>query len=178
MSGTTPSIFDIAFQITVGIEGGYVNDPNDPGGETKYGISKRAYPNVDIANLTLADAKQLYEKDYWEVAHCQDCPPTLAILVFDAAVNNGPGAAISWLQSAVGVTADGNIGPVTLAAIAGIKDITQTVALFHGARILSMSGQEGWATYGNGWSRRLAQLPYQAAQAAAQVASLPLITVA
>ena len=177
MSGTTPSTFDLAFAITVGIEGGYVNDPNDPGGETKYGISKRAYPNVDIANLTMDQAKQIYEKDYWQVARCDLCPPTLAILVFDAAVNNGPGSAIVWLQQAVGVQADGNIGPVTQAAIAGIKDVTQAVALFHGARILAMSQMNGWHTYGNGWSRRLAQLPYQAAQATAQVAGLPMITV-
>ena len=177
MSGSTPSVFDLAFQITVGIEGGYVNNPADPGGETKYGISHRAYPNVDIANLTMDQAKAIYEKDYWTLTRCDLCPAALAILVFDAAVNNRPGSAIKWLQQAVGVQADGNIGPVTQAAIKNITDITNTVALFHGARILAMSQLTDWHTFGNGWSRRLAQLPYQAAQATAQVASLPMITV-
>lgn len=163
MSGAVPTTaFQQAFTITVGAEGGYVNNPNDPGGETKYGISKRAYPNVDIKNLTLDQAEQLYKNDYWDKAGCELCPPGLGICVFDAAVNNGVGMAVRWLQAAVGVTADGVIGPQTQAAIAGIADLPMVIGLMHGARINFMVGLNTWPTFGLGWSRRLASIPFQA----------------
>ena len=59
--------FDKAFEFTIGVEGGYVNDPSDPGGETKFGVSKKSYPNLDIKNLTITQAKEIYYKDYWIV---------------------------------------------------------------------------------------------------------------
>jgi len=77
-------------------EGGYVNDSRDPGGETKYGISKRAYPNVDIANLTKDAAWAIYERDYWLAAGCDRMTPGMALMVFDAAVNCGVGRARAW----------------------------------------------------------------------------------
>lgn len=83
------SFFDAAFEIVVGIEGGYVNDPKDPGGETRWGISKRAYPNLDIANLTLEQAKAIYFEDYWTPAGCETMRWELALCVFDACVNQG-----------------------------------------------------------------------------------------
>jgi hypothetical protein len=70
-------------------EGGYVNDPDDPGGETKYGISKRAYPDIDIKNLTKAQAKSIYHQDYWIPAGCDKLPWPLCLVVFDTAVNMG-----------------------------------------------------------------------------------------
>src|SRR5574343_326744 len=70
--------FDQAFDRLIGHEGGYVFDPHDPGGETKFGISKRAYPALDIAALTLADAKAIYRRDYWDGAQCDRLPPDLA----------------------------------------------------------------------------------------------------
>jgi len=73
--------FDKAFEILIGHEGGYVNDVNDRGGETRYGISKRAYPHIDIANLTLAQAKEIYRTDYWDKVKCSSLPPDLALLV-------------------------------------------------------------------------------------------------
>ena len=85
------SFFDAAFSIVVGIEAGYVDDPDDPGGETKYGISKRAYPNEDIKNLTLDRAKSLYQRDYWNKLGLDALPWGLALIEFDAAVNQGQG---------------------------------------------------------------------------------------
>lgn len=79
-------------------EGGYVNDPADPGGETKYGISKRAYPNVDIRNLTPELAGTIYENDYWGPAGCAQLPPGMALVVFDSAVNCGVQRAVNWLH--------------------------------------------------------------------------------
>jgi len=98
-------------------EGGYVHDPDDPGGETKYGISKRAYPEVDIAGLTRQQAIFLYHRDYWLTTKSDILPPGIAALVFDAAVNHGPAIAIRMLQRSIGTKADGRIGPKTIAAV-------------------------------------------------------------
>ncbi|MEG3640458.1 glycoside hydrolase family 108 protein [Magnetococcus sp. PR-3] len=108
--------FQKAVNLILAHEGGYVNDPDDPGGETKFGISKRAYPNVDIAALTREDAVALYHRDYWQPIHGDDLPPLLAMAVFDAAVNQGVSRAAKLLQKSLRVTADGKIGPQTLAA--------------------------------------------------------------
>jgi lysozyme family protein len=83
------SSFDDAFDAVIGVEGGYVNDPADPGGETKYGITKRSYPNLDIANLTLDEAKAIYQRDYWNPLSLDTEPYSVALLLFDAAVNQG-----------------------------------------------------------------------------------------
>jgi hypothetical protein len=89
------SLFDAAFPIVVGIEAGYVNDPQDPGGETKYGISKRAYPNEDIPNLTIERARELYRRDYWDKAGCDAYSWGIALITFDCAVNQGVSIATS-----------------------------------------------------------------------------------
>lgn len=173
MSGTAPSpVFNAAFTITVGAEGGYVNNPADPGGETKFGISRAAYPTLDIADLTVADAEAIYARDYWSKISGDQLPPAIAVLAFDAAVNNGVARAAVWLQQAAGVTADGVIGPQTLAAIAK-ADLPTLVSLFHGARIDFMAQLSTWPTFGVGWSRRLALMPFLAAQASASLGSLP-----
>jgi lysozyme family protein len=83
--------FPAAFAIVVGLEGGYTDDPADPGGATKYGISQRAYPGLDIANLTLSAAQDIYREDYWPSA--AGLPWEMALCVFDCAVNQGTGAA-------------------------------------------------------------------------------------
>ena len=101
-------------------EGGYVNDPDDPGGETKFGISKRAYPNLDIKNLTLEEAKKIYKRDYWDRLRLDEVKhQEIACAVFDAAVNLGHRTAISLLQQALynfypDIIIDGIIGPQTL----------------------------------------------------------------
>lgn len=136
-------------------EGGYVNDPRDPGGETQWGISKRAYPQVDIKNLTRDAAKSLYKRDYWDRAQCDRLPPTLAYLLFDAAVNSGIGQATRFLQRAIGVADDGVIGPLTLAAIQRI-DSESVCARFVGQRLDFMTRLSTWDVFGKGWARRLA----------------------
>jgi hypothetical protein len=79
--------FDKAFEITVGLEGKYSNDPNDPGGETKYGISKHYHPNEDIYNLTLARAKEIYLNEYWAPAGCDAASYPMDMCLFDSQVN-------------------------------------------------------------------------------------------
>lgn len=113
--------FDTAFLDTIGLEGGYVNDPNDPGGETKYGISKRSYPEVDIKNLTLAEAKVIYRKDFWNKLKLDKVDNIqIAGEIFDTAVNMSPVQAVRIIQMALlylgeqQIKYDGIIGPITL----------------------------------------------------------------
>lgn len=151
---TNPT-FDSAFTALIGHEGGYVNDPRDPGGETKYGISKRSYPAVNIAALTLDQAKAIYRTDYWDRLRCEALPESLRFQVFDAAVNSGPGNAARWLQAALGVAQDGNIGPATLRALS--LNSPQAVAVrFTGHRLHFMTTLTTWPTFGRGWARRIA----------------------
>lgn len=89
--------------------------------------------------------------------------PGLALIVFDAAVNNGVGQAARWLQAALGVTVDGVIGPATRAALAK-ANAEEVLTELHASRIYMMAGLNTWKTFGRGWSRRLARLPYQAAR--------------
>jgi lysozyme family protein len=168
----TVSAFDLCCDITLGHEGGYTNDPNDPGGETNWGVSKRAYPNLDIKNLTKDQAKsQVYLPDYWNKLSLDTADPAFACILFDSAVNNGVGAATKFMQQGLGVTADGVIGPATLAALKAATGATAQAALTeaHGQRIFHMAGLSTWANFGLGWSRRLAALPYQASQIALQM---------
>ena len=110
------TLFESCFEKVVAHEGGYVSDSRDPGGETKFGISKRAYPSLDIKALTLADTKAIYKRDYWDRAQCDQLPSQLSYLVFDAAVNSGIGQSIRFLQRAVGTADDGVMGAITLSA--------------------------------------------------------------
>ena len=93
-------IYSKAIDFVLQWEGGWVNDPSDPGGETKYGISKRAYPNVNIKELTLEQAKDIYYKDYWQATGCNEpnISDPLACVIFDTAVNMGVGRAKKFLK--------------------------------------------------------------------------------
>jgi hypothetical protein len=81
--------FDRALAFVLKWEGGYVNDPDDPGGETRFGISKRAYPTLNIKDLTLDQAKEIYRRDYWQKSGAQNMAWPLCLVVFDTAVNCG-----------------------------------------------------------------------------------------
>ena len=147
--------FDQCFDKLISHEGGYVNHASDPGGETNYGISKRAYPSLDIKALTLADAKAIYKRDYWDRAQCDQLPSQLSYLVFDAAVNSGIGQSIRFLQRAVGVADDGSIGPITLSA-AKRMDTDSLCARFLGHRLEFMTKLSTFDVFGKGWARRVA----------------------
>jgi lysozyme family protein len=145
--------FDRAFSIVVGVEGGYVNDQNDPGGETKWGISKKAYPNLDIANLTEDDAMAIYMRDYWNRMRCDEIPWPLSLYVFDSAVNQGPISATRLLQSAVGVQVDGELGPLTMHKAA--QATPEQTANFMTLRVFDYMKLNTWPNYGRGWMNRL-----------------------
>lgn len=147
--------FDQCFDKLISHEGGYVNDSRDPGGETKYGISKRAYPQVDIKALTLDTAKAIYKRDYWDRAQCDKLPPQLAYLLFDAAVNSGIGQAIRFLQRAVNLADDGVLGPLTLAAVQRM-DVESIASRYLAQRLEFMTKLSTWDTFSKGWARRIA----------------------
>lgn len=145
--------FDIAFERLIGHEGGYVNDPKDPGGETNWGISKRSYPTVDIKNLTRDDAKAIYLKDFWNPLG--DADSAIKFQVFDFAVNGGLSAAIRKLQAAVGVADDGHWGPISAAALAKM-DVNDVLLKFNAQRIRYYTSLSTWPTFGKGWANRVA----------------------
>lgn len=148
--------FDQAFDKLINHEGGYTFNPHDPGGETKFGISKRSYPHLDIHSLTLADAKTIYKRDFWDRAQCDKLAPDLAFDLFDGAVNSGIGQSIRWLQRAVGVADDGVVGPLTLAAINREDDSSAIRARYNGQRLDFMTRLSTWDVFGKGWARRIA----------------------
>jgi lysozyme family protein len=108
--------FNTAVEKVLKQEGVYSDDPNDSGGETKYGISKKAFPHLDIKNLTLEQAKEIYKLYYWDKAKCNHIRDSIKLLHFSCAVNCGVVAANKIYQRATntGIKIDGILGPVTL----------------------------------------------------------------
>ncbi|CAB4124411.1 zliS Lysozyme family protein [uncultured Caudovirales phage] len=144
-------------EVVLKSEGGYVNDPHDPGGDTNFGISKRAYPSVDIKHLTKEGAIAIYKKDYWDRVKGDDLPIGLDLVVLDAAVNSGVSQSVKWLQRSVGVVDDGTIGPKTFIAVAQ-HDTTKTIEDCLHQRLLFLKGLKNWPRYGKGWLSRLQAL--------------------
>lgn len=159
--------FDQAFNITVGHEGGYTNNPKDAGNwtggkvgsganlGTKYGIAANTYPREDIKNLTLDRAKFLYKRDFWDKAKCDQLPSGLRFHVFDCAVNSGVSRGIKTLQQAVGVKDDGIIGAQTLAAV-NSRNAQDIIISFYSFRISFYTSLSSFVTFGKGWMNRVA----------------------
>lgn len=136
---------------TFGFEGVDSDDPDDPGKRTRYGISQRAYPNVNIATLTKEQAAEIYAKDY--ARPFLDLHPALGYQMFDFAVNVGVDRAVRKLQLVLGVTVDGKLGPMTRAAI---KDVHTVCVELLAERLEYYTDIQGWQKYGRGWARRVA----------------------
>ena len=150
--------FETAFRLLIGHEGGYVNDPVDRGGETKFGISRRAYPDLDIRGLSLDDARAIYRRDYWDRLRLDEMPVPVRMAAFDFAVNSGVAAAARALQSIAGVPADGIVGPLT---VAGVRRIDPAAIRFglaaHRALIMLrlIARDRSQARFAAGWANRL-----------------------
>jgi len=143
------------------MEGGLVDNPSDPGGLTQFGISQRAYPHLDIRNLTQAQAAQIYHDDYWQKIHGDELPDEVSFALLDYAVNSGVGGAIRGLQRAIGAQVDGTMGPETL-RLARIA-VTVVPALST-ERILMLSKLPTWAAFSKGWIQRVVQTAIEAFQ--------------
>lgn len=127
--------FEQAVTEVIGEEAGYVNNPADPGGETKWGISKRTFPNVDIANLTRDAATELYRTRYWDPIMkyvAADAPYKFKLVAFECCVNQGQPKTVTWLEEAKG-----------------------QLAWFQAERAMAYVADKNFATFGRGWLRRL-----------------------
>ena len=118
--------FDDIIEVVLKHEGGYVNDPVDPGGETNFGIAKRSHPDVDIKNLTEEGAKEIYYQDYWMKNRVPQLPDELKHIYFDMCINQGRGRAVKILQQAANakganLKVDGGLGPKTIGALNGVE---------------------------------------------------------
>lgn len=154
------SIFDTLIERVMPHEGGYLSPEEakrqgDPGGETKFGISKRAYPNVNIKDLTRQQAIELYRKDYWNDIQGDSLPPAVAYAMLDAAINSGETRAIMWLQRAAGVAEDGKYGPVSKAAVA-VANPADLMLKIMAYRLDFMTRLSNWSINSKGWARRIA----------------------
>lgn len=148
--------FTDALALVLKHEGGYVNHPEDPGGETKYGISKRAYPDLDIAGLTEEQAGEIYLRDYWMPIKAPELPLPVALMTFDAAVNMGLKRAAQFAQRCAGATDDGLIGPVSIACIneAYQQDNQAFLEGLYAERQAFYEKLKTFPTFGKGWTRR------------------------
>jgi lysozyme family protein len=151
--------FDRAFVELLGHEGGYVNHPNDPGGETNWGITiavarENGYDGP-MKDMDQSVAKRIYSAKYW-LPDFDNLPYSVAFQLFDAAVNSGVGQAVRWLQRAVGTADDGKLGSITLKAALEV-DPAKIVLLFNAERLLFMTKLSNWPSFGKGWARRISE---------------------
>jgi lysozyme family protein len=143
-------------------EGGYLSAADaamqgDPGGETHWGISKRAYPNLDIKNLRREEAIEIYRRDYWAMVHGDELPDAVAYAMLDAAINSGWMRSVMWLQKAAGVADDGKFGPMTRAAVAKANPADLMLKIV-ADRLDFMTRLQNWSTNSRGWARRIAAI--------------------
>jgi len=161
--------FQPSFEHVLKSEGGYVNDPLDRGGETNLGVTKAAWAQYigrpvqdgEMKALTVDVVAPFYKKGYWDKCRCDELPAGLDYAVFDFAVNAGPGRAAKFLQQAVGVTADGAIGPATMAAVAK-ADPAQALVAFGNAKEAFyqaiVARDPSQARFIKGWMNRVASV--------------------
>lgn len=159
--------FDKCLELMLKHEGGFVNHPQDPGGMTNLGVTARVWEEwlgrpvseKEMRNLTPTMVKPLYKRKYWDAVRADDLVSGVDYAVFDVAVNSGPGRAIKFLQSCVGVTADGGFGPRTLAAVkVAEQDPARLIELYSARRLEFLQSLRTFPTFGRGWSRRVEEV--------------------
>ncbi|HQU03500.1 MAG TPA: glycosyl hydrolase 108 family protein [Acidocella sp.] len=152
----TPSFLS-AFTKLLGNEGGYVDNPADPGGATRWGITQRVAQSWgydgDMRTLPQETAQAIAYNKYWQPYQLDALPPDVAFQVFDGVFNGGP--AVRWLQQAVGVTQDDVMGPATIAAVAAAPPAA-VIGRYNAARLLYYTDLQIWPDFGKGWARRVA----------------------
>lgn len=153
--------FDTAFALLLGHEGDFSDHPDDPGGKTRFGITeavaRQAGYTGSMRELPIDLAKRIYLERYWKPVRADDLPPGIRYVMFDGAVNSGPAQATLWLQRALGVQADGVIGPKTLAAAYAHPHETLRLSIL-AQRLRFMTGLTNWPAFSRGWARRIADL--------------------
>jgi lysozyme family protein len=151
--------FDHAFDLLLGHEGTYSRHPDDPGGETMWGITRKVALQEgysgDMHILPRDTAKGIYRRRYWDAIKADSLPADLRFSLFDAAVNSGIAQAVKWLQRAVDVVDDGALGPLTIQAAQRANGLRTAVAL-NALRLDFMTSLPTWGAFGRGWARRIA----------------------
>jgi lysozyme family protein len=143
-------------------EGGFVNHPLDPGGITNLGCTKatwekwcgRPVTEAEMRALSPADVSPLYKEKYWGKVKGDELPAGVDYVVFDTAINSGPGRAAKLLQETIGTTPDGAIGPLTLRAVAAVP-VADAINTFQDRRLAYLQTLPTWSTFGRGWARRV-----------------------
>lgn len=152
--------FDAAFEHLMRSEGGYAFHPSDPGGETMLGVTARVARaegyTGEMRHLPRETAKAIARRRYWDAVRADEMPPAMRYPLFDAAYHSGPAQAIKWLQRALDVKDDGQLGPMTLAAVhrAGAR----SAVLMTAERLDFMTSLPTWPAFGKGWARRIASI--------------------
>jgi len=143
-------------------EGGYVNHPQDPGGETNLGVTKRVYMDFggtkDMKDLVREDVEPIYKQNYWDRMRCDSVPAGLDLCLFDFGVNAGTGRSAKYLQTMIGTTADGGIGPNTLKCLDEYIEengLEATITEFQSRRQGYYESLSTFKTFGRGWTRRV-----------------------
>ena len=170
----TMTPFDTAVAFTLREEGGFTDDPRDPGGATNRGITLatlthwRGRPATadDVRHLTVAEADAIYQALYWHAMRCDLLPIGIALMVFDFGVNAGPGTSARELQASVGVKVDGVVGPVTALATRG-ADQAALIGTLHDAHAAHYRSLPAAADFGRGWLARLTRCTARAIDLAA-----------
>jgi len=156
------SNFDDALKEVMKSEGGWSDHPKDPGGATMIGITLATFrkfvkPNAtkdDLKNITYAQVRAIYKRQYWDAVMGDDLPSGLDYAVFDFAVNSGKSRAVKMLQKVIKVPADGVVGPVTLSA-AFKRPVQEIIVSLNAERLAFLKRLRTWKTFGNGWTSRV-----------------------
>jgi len=163
------SNFAEALQTVLREEGGFSDHPLDPGGMTNLGVTRRVWEEWtghpvtvrQMTELTPVKVAPMYRRKYWDKVRGDELPAGIDLVVFDAAVNSGPGRAAKWLQACVGVDVDGDIGPKTLAAVNAFN-ATQLIDDYGRRRLSFLLDLPTWNTFGKGWTTRIASVKTEA----------------
>lgn len=181
--------FERCLAETLAHEGGWSDHPSDPGGATMRGITIGTYAQFKGRKVTKAElraigddeVRTIYRRNYWDKVRGDDLPPGFDLVAFDSAVNSGPARAARWLQAALGVAADGRIGPQTVAAArlaAAEGEAGDAIVRACTARLAFLRGLKTWPAFGKGWSRRVSAVQAAALRMATEAASAPVAPVA
>ena len=165
------SNFEKCLEMLLVHEGGYVNHPSDPGGETNLGVTKKVWEEwvghpvneKEMRNLTPTMVAPLYKRKYWDACRADELVSGLDYCVFDVSVNSGVGRAVKLLQSVVGATPDGGYGSITAALVKEAeKDPERLISLYSAKRLEFLESLKAFPVFGKGWSRRVSEVKEKA----------------